>query len=243
MSPNEQKITSGREAISSALSISSSGVTQTGQPGPWIISICSGISWSMPCRMIECVWPPQTSISAQGWVTVAWMSSSSRWASSGSLNSSMYFIAAPRPRPCAPRFLGRAAHASPNSMLELAHPLEVGQRLLGRLLVQPLQGETDVHDRVVADRDVGHELAGRPPSPPRRSRPWPSACRPSPRYPAPRQEPLGTSRSPLLPENLCPDDELAEGDAGVARRHRAMPQHRKPRVEQPVDAEPRSAAR
>ncbi|MDH6574679.1 hypothetical protein P3T29_000294 [Kitasatospora sp. MAP5-34] len=38
MSPKEQKITSGREAISSALSITSSGVTQTGQPGPWINS-------------------------------------------------------------------------------------------------------------------------------------------------------------------------------------------------------------
>jgi hypothetical protein len=55
MSPKEQKITSGRDAISSALSMSSSGVTHTGQPGPWIISTWSGMSWSMPCRMIECV--------------------------------------------------------------------------------------------------------------------------------------------------------------------------------------------
>ena len=53
-------------AISSALSMISSGVTQTGQPGPWIISISSGSSWSMPCRMIEWVWPPQTSIIAHG---------------------------------------------------------------------------------------------------------------------------------------------------------------------------------
>ncbi len=66
MSPKEQKITSGREAISSARSISSSGVTQTGQPGPWIISTWSGISWSMPCRMIEWVCPPQTSMIAHG---------------------------------------------------------------------------------------------------------------------------------------------------------------------------------
>ncbi len=48
MSPNEQKTTPGRAAISSALSIVSSGVTQTGQPGPWIISMASGSSWSMP---------------------------------------------------------------------------------------------------------------------------------------------------------------------------------------------------
>ena len=34
MSPKEQKITSGRAAIAIALSISSSGVTHTGQPGP-----------------------------------------------------------------------------------------------------------------------------------------------------------------------------------------------------------------
>ena len=34
MSPNEQKITSGRAAMSSAFSMISSGVTHTGQPGP-----------------------------------------------------------------------------------------------------------------------------------------------------------------------------------------------------------------
>ena len=34
MSPKEQKIASGRLAMATALSISSIGVTQTGQPGP-----------------------------------------------------------------------------------------------------------------------------------------------------------------------------------------------------------------
>ena len=34
MSPKEQKITSGRRAMACALSIISSEVTQTGQPGP-----------------------------------------------------------------------------------------------------------------------------------------------------------------------------------------------------------------
>ena len=34
MSPNEQNVTFDRAAISSAFSISSRGVTQTGQPGP-----------------------------------------------------------------------------------------------------------------------------------------------------------------------------------------------------------------
>ena len=47
MSPNEVKITSSRDAIASALSICSSGVTHTGQPGPCTNSICSGSSWSI----------------------------------------------------------------------------------------------------------------------------------------------------------------------------------------------------
>ena len=42
MSPNEQKITSGRPAISSALSMISSGVTQTGHPGPGPSRWCPG---------------------------------------------------------------------------------------------------------------------------------------------------------------------------------------------------------
>ena len=49
----------------SALSICSSGVTQTGQPGPWIISTASPSSSSSPCRTMVWVWPPQTSMSTQ----------------------------------------------------------------------------------------------------------------------------------------------------------------------------------
>ena len=66
MSPKEQKMTPGGAAIASARSIVSRGVTHTGHPGPWIISTPSGSSWSMPLRMMVCVWPPQTSIIAQG---------------------------------------------------------------------------------------------------------------------------------------------------------------------------------
>ncbi len=51
MSPKEVKITSGRRAMASALSMSSSGVTHTGQPGPWISPIDSGSMRSMPERM------------------------------------------------------------------------------------------------------------------------------------------------------------------------------------------------
>ena len=42
------------------------GVTQTGQPGPWTISIPAGSIWSMPLRMMECVCPPQTSMIFHG---------------------------------------------------------------------------------------------------------------------------------------------------------------------------------
>ncbi len=48
----------------------------------------------MPCRMIEWVCPPQTSIIAQGWVVTAWIWSISFLASSGLLNSSRYFMPA-----------------------------------------------------------------------------------------------------------------------------------------------------
>src|SRR3974390_148168 len=50
MSPNEQSVTSGREAISIALSIYSTGVTQTGQPGPCTKLTSPGNSRSMPNR-------------------------------------------------------------------------------------------------------------------------------------------------------------------------------------------------
>ena len=70
MSPNEQKITSGREAIATAWSRTSSGVTQTGQPGP-----CSSVIWggrrvSRPYRTIAWVCPPQTSMIVQGRVVI-----------------------------------------------------------------------------------------------------------------------------------------------------------------------------
>ena len=58
MSPNEQKMTSGREAIRIALSICSIGVTHTGQPGPCTSVISGGSKSSMPNLTMECVCPP-----------------------------------------------------------------------------------------------------------------------------------------------------------------------------------------
>ena len=71
MSPNEQKVTSGRAAIASARSIASSGVTHTGQPGPCTSETSGGKSSSMPKRTIAWVCPPQTSITVHRRVTSA----------------------------------------------------------------------------------------------------------------------------------------------------------------------------
>ena len=70
MSPKEQKITPGRDAMSMARSISSSGVTQTGQPGPWTSVTPSGSSSSTPNFTIAWVWPPQTSMMVHGRVVM-----------------------------------------------------------------------------------------------------------------------------------------------------------------------------
>ena len=71
MSPNEQTIASGRAAMSIARSIIATGVTQTGHPGPCTSSTSGGSTWSMPWRISVWVWPPQTSMSVHGRVTVA----------------------------------------------------------------------------------------------------------------------------------------------------------------------------
>src|ERR1700758_1996637 len=69
MSPNEQKITSGRREIETALSINSSGVTQTGQPGPCTSVISFGSRSSKPLLTMVWVWPPQISMIVHGRVT------------------------------------------------------------------------------------------------------------------------------------------------------------------------------
>ncbi len=68
-------MTSGRAAMSRAWSIISRGVTQTGQPGPWISVICPGRSRSMPYLTMVWVCPPHTSMMVQGRVVRAWIMS------------------------------------------------------------------------------------------------------------------------------------------------------------------------
>ena len=93
MSPKEQKVTSGREAMAWARSIISSEVTQTGQPGPCTNSTSVGSTRSMPYLTMVCVWPPQTSMTTHGRVTVRAMASASFRAASASRYSSTYFMA------------------------------------------------------------------------------------------------------------------------------------------------------
>src|SRR5215471_11895842 len=69
MSPNEQKIASGRFAIATALSINSMGVTQTGHPGPWTSVISFGNKSSSPLLTIVWVCPLQISMTVHGRVT------------------------------------------------------------------------------------------------------------------------------------------------------------------------------
>src|SRR5262245_31908874 len=92
ISPNEHRITPGCAAIARARSIISSGVTHTGQPGPWTRRTSSGNSRSMPLRTRVCVWPPQTSMIVHGRVTVRRMTRSRRSPSSGSRYSSRNFM-------------------------------------------------------------------------------------------------------------------------------------------------------
>ncbi|KUL24597.1 hypothetical protein ADL12_36370 [Streptomyces regalis] len=93
MSPKLVKTTPGRAAMAMARSSVSSGVTLTGQPGPWIIRMPAGSSSSMPCRTRVWVWPPQTSMIRQGFVAVRRNSSTSCRAGAGSRYSSRYFTA------------------------------------------------------------------------------------------------------------------------------------------------------
>ena len=81
MSPNEVRITSGRRAMAIALSISSSGVTHTGQPGPCTSVISGGSIRSIPDLISVCVCPPQISMIIHGRVTVRSMAASSLRAS------------------------------------------------------------------------------------------------------------------------------------------------------------------
>ena len=114
MSPKEVKITSGRRAIATARSISSSGVTQTGQPGPWTRVTSSGSSRSIPDLITVWVWPPQISIRIQGRVTRRRIAATS---SSGRLLVPILVdvLHGPSPRPGATGWATSSSSSSPIS--------------------------------------------------------------------------------------------------------------------------------
>ena len=200
MSPNEQKITSGRAAISSALSMISSGVTQTGQPGPWIISISSGSSWSMPCRMIEWVCPPQTSMIAQrrrgGCVDlVDQLAGQVGVAEFVQVLHDVTSVVAVLPGAGTPACFAASSNPSPNSSLEHAEVLELGQRPHRRFLVEPLDARNRRGRRRTRRLPRRGCTPGRRPSGRRRSRPPTSGCRHGPRRSGSFPVPPDTSAS------------------------------------------------
>src|SRR4051812_17590717 len=134
MSPNEQKMTFPSAATASARSICSSGVTHTGQPGPWMTRTFPGNSRSMPLRMSVCVCPPHTSMTDHGRVAVRAIEATSARARSGSRYSSRYFMVVP----------------------QLAHLAQHFKQALGLGGVEPADGDAGVDDDVLADLRLGH---------------------------------------------------------------------------------------
>src|SRR5512135_930369 len=133
-----------------ALSISSSGVTHTGQPGPCTRSISGGSNWSRPLLRMECVWPPHTSMIFQGRVTHWRISLSTARVSAPSRYSSMYFIL------ISPVHHALAIAGEVRQLVgQHVHLAQYLERLLGLLLIQPANAKADVNDGVVADLNVG----------------------------------------------------------------------------------------
>ena len=136
----------------------------------------------MPFLMMECVCPPQTSMIFQGRVVTWAISRAMRCAISPLRNSVRYFIgvlqsdaSGARPAPphlptlsarrsfhrdssIAARLAARAKASSSlgQFLVEHAQGAEIGERLLGRLLVDLGDGKAHVDDGVVADLDLGH---------------------------------------------------------------------------------------
>ena len=167
MSPNEVKITPGRRAMACALSICSSGVTHTGQPGPCTSSISPGSRRSMPCLTIECVWPPQTSMSVHGRVVTR------------------RDLAEDLGRHAPVAILVEVLHGSALGHFELAELTELLEEAvgpLGLLGVDLAEGEADVDEHVVAEAGLRQMLETDLAHGARRSRRAPSGAR-GPRRP------------------------------------------------------------
>src|SRR5438270_2982948 len=134
ISPNEQKITSGRLEIATALSMSSIGVTQTGHPGPCTSVISLGSRSSRPLFTMVWVWPPQISMIVHGRVTFCRIVAASFSAALGSRYSLRNFT---------------------KLLFHRAHLLEVFEDALGFVLVNHADSESNVDQDVLADFGFG----------------------------------------------------------------------------------------
>ncbi len=123
------------------LSISSSGVTHTGQPGPCTSVISGGSRSCKPNLTMVCVCPPQTSMIVHGRVIVRRMACASMV---GRLPVAVFVDELHGPH------LPRASSSS-------LHLAEVLEDLLRLVLVHHAQREADVHQHVVAHRGLGRE--------------------------------------------------------------------------------------
>src|SRR5579864_8199363 len=130
ISPNEQKIASGRFAMATALSINSIGVTQTGHPGPCTSVISRGRRSSSPLLTMVCVWPPQISMMVHGRVTLSWIA----WAN------------------CSAAFWLRYSLRNFTELLfQAAEFFEVLEDTVRFLFVDDADGEADVDENVFTD--------------------------------------------------------------------------------------------
>src|SRR5579864_8957804 len=134
MSPNEQKIASGRFAMATALSINSIGVTHTGQPGPCTKVISLGSRSSRPLLTMVCVWPPQISMMVHGRVTFWRIAPANCSAAFGSRYSLRNFT---------------------EFLFHCAHLLEYLEDALGFVLVDDADGESDMDENVFPDFGFG----------------------------------------------------------------------------------------
>src|SRR5208283_4291249 len=157
MSPNVAKMTPGRAAIAIAVSSVSSGVTQTGQPGPCTSSTSAGKARSIPNFIRLWVCPPQTSISVHGLVTVRRICSRSTRAGPAERYSSRYF----KERPS----LADIRHGRLPRLLRVQRLIQLRERredLVRSFLVDQVESEPGVDDRVIANLRLRNERQANP---------------------------------------------------------------------------------
>src|SRR6201993_959966 len=134
MSPKKQKITSGRFAMATALSINSMGVTQTGHPGPCTRVISRGSRSSRPVLTMVCVWPPQISMIVHGRVTFLRIA----------------------PANCSADFWSRYSLRNFTEFLvHRAHFFQDLENALSFLFVDDADGKSDVNQNIFADFGLG----------------------------------------------------------------------------------------